>query len=440
MLILLNSLFSQRVVGYYPKWMHDDFPASYIDLSVVTHVIHAFAWPDNDGNVLSYSNMLNATINETIHAGGGKILLALGGWGNEVGFSTVAASPELRSTFINNLIFICDTYGYDGIDMDWEYPLSSEDRQNLNFLMAEMDSSFNAHNPEWLITMAVPVSNWYGQWYDFSFLQFFVDFFNAMTYDIHGSWTDHAGHNSPLYQSPPGDPDGSCHTGINYLVNSRGIPENQVNLGLPFWGKRYDASDINESFTGTVVDKRYYEIPELIGNGWTYQWDSDAYCPYLAKDDQTKILTFDDPESIRHKCEYALERELGGVMIWALGYDVTGNGQELIQSINENYLENNDTNADIIPTHLSLHAYPNPFNPICNIEIELVMEGHVQLNIFSVNGQHLATLVDDRLQKGRYSFAWNGRNENNGNMSSSLYFIELTGEKSHLVKKVIYLK
>ena len=104
MLILLNSLFSQRVVGYYPKWMHDDFPASYIDLSVVTHVIHAFAWPDNDGNVLSYSNMLNATINETIHAGGGKILLALGGWGNEVGFSTVAASPELRSTFINNLI------------------------------------------------------------------------------------------------------------------------------------------------------------------------------------------------------------------------------------------------------------------------------------------------------------------------------------------------
>jgi chitinase len=223
-------------------------------------------------------------------------------------------------------------------------------------------------------------------------------------------------------------------------VNSRGIPENQVNLGLPFWGKRYDASDINESFTGTVVDKRYYEIPELIGNGWTYQWDSDAYCPYLAKDDQTKILTFDDPESIRHKCEYALERELGGVMIWALGYDVTGNGQELIQSINENYLENNDTNADIIPTHLSLHAYPNPFNPVCNIEIELAMEEHVQLNVFSVNGQHLATLVDDRLQKGRYSFAWNGRNEKNGNMSSSLYFVKLAGEKSHIVKKVIYLK
>ena len=100
----------------------------------------------------------------------------------------------------------------------------------------------------------------------------------------------------------------------------------------------------------------------------------------------------------------------------------------------------NDTNADIIPTHLSLHAYPNSFNPVCNIEIELATEEHVQLNVFSVNGQHLATLVDDRLQKGRYSFAWNGRNENNGSMSSSLYFIELTGEKSHLVKKVIYLK
>ena len=40
-----------------------------------------------------------------------------------------------------------------------------------------------------LITMAVPTSNWSGQWYDFSSLRPHIDFFNAMTYDIHGSWS-----------------------------------------------------------------------------------------------------------------------------------------------------------------------------------------------------------------------------------------------------------
>jgi GH18 family chitinase len=78
---------------------------------VVTHVNHAFAWPDSEGNLSSYSNMLNTSNSETIHAGGGKFLLSLGGGGNNTGFSTVAASPELRITFINNLIDICDTYG-----------------------------------------------------------------------------------------------------------------------------------------------------------------------------------------------------------------------------------------------------------------------------------------------------------------------------------------
>ena len=174
---ILGSVFGQRVVGYYPQWVQNGFPVSNIDLSVVTHVNHAFAWPDVNGNIQSYNNMFNASINQTIHDEGRKILLSLGGGGNDIGFSTVAVSSELRITFINNLMNICDTYGYDGIDMDWEHPWSNEDRQNLNFLIAEMDSVFNAHDPELLITMAVPISNWAGQWYDFSFLQFYVDFF-----------------------------------------------------------------------------------------------------------------------------------------------------------------------------------------------------------------------------------------------------------------------
>ncbi|GIS39923.1 hypothetical protein Ct9H90mP12_1170 [bacterium] len=61
-----------------------------------------------------------------------------------------------------------------------------------------------------------------------------------MTYDFHGSWGSNAGHNSPLYQSPPGDPDGSVETGINYLVNTRGLPETQREKWDSFLGKKYN--------------------------------------------------------------------------------------------------------------------------------------------------------------------------------------------------------
>ena len=428
-------LIGQRVVGYYPYWVQNEYPANNIDLNIVTHVNHAFAWPDENGNILHYNNMLNGSLNQTIHDGGGKILLSIGGWGNDEGFAAVAASSELRTLFISNLIDICDTYGYDGIDMNWEHPFSNEDRQNLNYLMSEMDSIFNAHNSELLITMAVPISNWAGQWYDFSILRYYIDYFNAMTYDIHGSWSGHAGHNSPLYPSPPGDSDGSCSTGINYLLYTRGIPENKINLGLPFWGKKYITSDINGSFSGEVNDLRYYEIPGLIGNGWEYQWDSDAYCPYLIKDDQSKILTYDDQESIRYKCEYAIEKELGGVMIWALGYDMTSNGQELIQSIEQNYIENQHVQEYIIPDHFYLKAYPNPFNQSCMLEIEISKNIFIKVSIHDLLGDQVHIIINKVLSKGRHNFSWNAQDQLSG-----VYFIRTEIGDRVEKRKIMLLK
>ena len=70
MSIYVSVSMSQRVVGYYPQWVQNGFPASNIDLSVVTHVNHAFAWPDENGNIQSYDNMFNTSINQTIHDGG----------------------------------------------------------------------------------------------------------------------------------------------------------------------------------------------------------------------------------------------------------------------------------------------------------------------------------------------------------------------------------
>ena len=57
--LLIQFLFSQRVVGYYPHWVFNNFAPEEIDLGVVTHVIHAFAWPNPDGSIDSYDGMIN---------------------------------------------------------------------------------------------------------------------------------------------------------------------------------------------------------------------------------------------------------------------------------------------------------------------------------------------------------------------------------------------
>ena len=311
----MNFVFSQRVIGYYPQWVVGNLPPSEIDFNVVTHVIHSFAWPNEDGSISSYDGMFGSDISNIIHNQGAKFLLSLGGWGNHVGFEVISGDPVLREIFIYNLVSVLLVNNYDGVDLDWEFPDSNTDRENLNLLVSDMDSIFFSINPEWIISMAIPVSNWWGQWHDFEFLKQHVDFFNAMTYGTHGDWSSHVGHLAPLYPSPPDDLDGSCDENMNYLHFSRGIPKEKINMGMPFWGLKWEASNINEPFANNSENIFYYDIPELINNGWSYHWDGDALCPYLVKDDGSLVITYENPESIAFKCQYVIEEGLGGVMI-----------------------------------------------------------------------------------------------------------------------------
>ena len=82
----ISLTYSQRVIGYYPQWVQGSFTPDKIDYSVITHVLHSFAWPDEEGNILHYDNMLSQSINNTVHENGAKILLVFGGWGQSGGF------------------------------------------------------------------------------------------------------------------------------------------------------------------------------------------------------------------------------------------------------------------------------------------------------------------------------------------------------------------
>ena len=199
LLLFFSILNAQRVVGYYPYWVQDAFPPQDLDLETFTHINHSFAWPDEEGGIESPAGFFDASIADHIHNNNRKFILALGGWGHTEGFVSSTSTYELRAVFISSIIDKIIAFGYDGVDIDWEYPQTIEQKNNLTYFIEELDSVFYSFDPQLLITMAVPISNWSGQWLDMSALRPHVDFFNAMTYDIHGGWSSHAGHNSPLY-------------------------------------------------------------------------------------------------------------------------------------------------------------------------------------------------------------------------------------------------
>jgi chitinase len=171
-----------RVIGYYPMWSRTTLPASAIKYQSLTHINHAFAWPNADGSIAYSETTVDTVLINTTHRAGRKILLSLGGAGTTqtANFSIVAADSGLRKIFVNNVVSHLATYRYDGADLDWEGPSSRADKINEVALVQQLRAAFRAVDTSWLITMAIGASSWSGQWRDFGSLISSVNWFNAM--------------------------------------------------------------------------------------------------------------------------------------------------------------------------------------------------------------------------------------------------------------------
>jgi hypothetical protein len=141
-----------------------------------------------------------------------------------------------------------------------------------------------------------------------------------------------SGHNAPLYSDPldsmaAGSTDESIR---QYFHDQRGVPYNKLVSGIPFYGL---------TFTGTTQlykpasggSATFYK--NIAASNYTYNWDSVSQVPYYTSPlNGGTIVTFDDPVSVRLKCQYAKSKGLAGVMIWELSQDVISIGNQPLLS------------------------------------------------------------------------------------------------------------
>lgn len=132
-----------------------------------------------------------------------KTLISVGGGseGSEK-FSPMVSNAETRRAFVENIVKFIRKYGFNGLDLDWEYPNQrggvEADKQNYVLLLKELRDRFDRENL--LLTAAVvAIEVMAKQSYIISDVSKYLHFVNLMTYDIHGPWDKKTGINAPLY-------------------------------------------------------------------------------------------------------------------------------------------------------------------------------------------------------------------------------------------------
>ncbi|CAH1365834.1 unnamed protein product [Tenebrio molitor] len=347
------SAATDKVVCYHGiwsnyRWGNGLFRVEGIDPTLCTHLIYSFVGLEEDGSIRHLEptlddsggniNRFNALKKQNKKL---KTLVAIGGWneGSER-YSRVAADSTKRANFVKSAVNFVRTWGFDGFDLDWEYPAqrggAAADKKNYATLIKEFRKEFDKYGL--LLTAAVAAtSGSVDLSYDVPALSKYLDLINVMAYDLHGSWDGVTGQNAPLYPSSVDVSANQKLLTVDAAIRGwiqRGADPQKISLGLGVYGRTYTLTNKNNhkvgspvsgagnggKYTGEAGMLGYNEIVELQKEGgWTTVWDDQQKTPYMYKGNQW--VGFDNPRSIGVKVEYAKSLNLGGVMIWSIETD-----------------------------------------------------------------------------------------------------------------------
>ncbi|KAI0988031.1 hypothetical protein GJ496_001723 [Pomphorhynchus laevis] len=284
-----------------------------------------------------------------------KLLLAVGGWTQaSTSFSPMTSTQQNRAIFINSAVDLLKSYSFDGLDIDWEYPAlrggNADDKANLVELLREMKPEFDKNNL--IITIAIGAgADTVDTSYDLANIHKYVDHISAMTYDFYVcGGTAPIEHQAYLQPREGMSNSNYCTAKSMEYMESKGVPNNKLVMGLPLYGRVYGVSNNNAQFgdipsgscpafeyTRQAGMAAYYEICPLLDSDVTSNYDSNLEVPYAVGSGM--FIGYDDPRSLKAKVKYAMDKGYKGVMVWSLDFDdfngICGSPYPLLNAIKE---------------------------------------------------------------------------------------------------------
>jgi chitinase len=326
-----------RSTAYYAAWNQwGHMPASEVDFSALSHVIHFAVVPNTDGTLDDEINGVipahSADVVARAHAAGTKVIISLGGAGSAPGFRA-ACAPDKLPSFIRNISTLMSSRGYDGVDLDWE-PLEAADATLFTNLVNGLRAALDNVAPRPLLTAAVAT-----QPELLAGLQQQFDQIHLMTYDLAGPWpgwvtwfnapVSNGGYLFPSTGKPVPSADGILN---NFL--GAGVDARKLAIGIDFYGRVWSGGT-GTSTGGAALPRQpwstapsmtyqaYHRIMTDFHQPQRHFWDEAAQAAYLSIDNagsaNDKFISYDDPATCQAKVRHATKRGLGGLMIFELG-------------------------------------------------------------------------------------------------------------------------
>ncbi|GHT97466.1 hypothetical protein FACS1894142_2070 [Spirochaetia bacterium] len=252
-------------------------------------------------------------------------------------FTVCAAGEKLREAVGKACADLITTYGFDGVDFDWEYPCvpsngvdsTIADKHNFTLLCRQVRKAIDATGTGRILSIAAGADLYYVESVELPELVPILDHICLMTYDLKCGFHALAGHHTQLFSSTGDVFRNSCDQALR-LFHSAGVPKEKLLMGAAFYSRKWEnIQDRNHGFLqiskvgggygpdyGILVDEYINK------NGYVRYWDDEAKAPWLFNG--STFLSYDDEESIACKTAYVKEHGYGGIFYWEHKCDPTG--------------------------------------------------------------------------------------------------------------------
>ncbi|KAI1499050.1 family 18 glycoside hydrolase [Biscogniauxia marginata] len=309
-----------------------------MNYSCINHVYYAYANVALDGSVFLSDEWADATAPcDGVKGGLGslmhlkhahphlRVVLSIGGAMSSETFPVVASDTLSRDNFARSARGLVEASGLDGIDIDWEYPMDTQQGANFIALLA----SIRIHLPEeqFLVTAALPAVQAILHNIDILQMAHYLDLVNLKAYDFYGHWTQRSGHQAQLYALNKEEP--SASAGVAYLV-SQGCPPKKILLGIPVFGRSFlGVSGPGHRHKGVGGDDGTFEYSALPRKNTKEVVDKGIGAAWCVGGDGG-FVSYDNPETVKMKAAYCKQKGLGGLFYWSGPADARDKSRSLI--------------------------------------------------------------------------------------------------------------